>query len=236
MRRIEIDLARTIAIILMVIYHAAFDLSQLYGWQIDVFSGGWLLLARGTLILFLIVSGISSALSLQKKDRVWRKGFRRFVMIGAAALAVTIGTYLFDPTEYVRFGVLHLIAVSGLLLPIFASLGIWNIVIASLIIAVPIMTQSQIMHSQLSILNFVLLPLGFPPEHFASMDYVPLLPWFGVILLSFACAQWFYRKNISHWNASRWIERCTWPGKHALLIYLLHQPILLVLLRFFSSR
>ena len=66
-RDLRIDLLRTLAITLMVFYHLAYDLVTFAGWELDVFSGGWKMLARASLTLFLILSGMSQALSHKAK-------------------------------------------------------------------------------------------------------------------------------------------------------------------------
>jgi uncharacterized membrane protein len=154
----------------MVVYHFAYDLVTFAGWELDVFNGGWKLLARASLTLFLIVSGMSQALSHKAKGPSIR--WKRFGQIAAAAALVSIGTYVMDPSSYVVFGVLHLIAVSVLLLPCFARFKFWNTLIGIVIMIVPF-----ILHSS----SFILIPFGFPPAGFETVDYVPLIPWFGVM-------------------------------------------------------
>ena len=59
----EADLLRGVAIVLMVLYHLAFDLDYFAVYQIDVISGFWLAAARISASLFLLLVGLSLTLS-----------------------------------------------------------------------------------------------------------------------------------------------------------------------------
>jgi uncharacterized membrane protein len=231
-RYIEIDFFRALAILMMVLYHFVFDLSVLYGWNINVFNGGFLLLARSSANLFLLLVGISFAISWERTKR-WEKYLRRGLFIFSCGLLVSLATYFFDPSTYVRFGILHLIGVSMILLPLFAPLKIWNALVGLGMIAMGTAVLKGIM-----IPTSLLIPLGIPPLSFETVDYFPLLPWFGVILLGVALGHQFYVRNRA-WrdsmadmlNKIRFSQAFSFLSRHSLLIYLLHQPVLLLLLR-----
>ena len=130
---------------------------------------------------------------------------------------MSIGTYVMDPDSYVRFGVLHLIAVSVLLLPFFARFQFWNVLIGMGLVMLEIFSPFIPLHSAF------LIPFGFPQVGFETVDYVPMIPWFGVILLGYALGYTWVPKA----ESNVWLERLTWPGRHSLMIYLVHQPILM---------
>jgi uncharacterized membrane protein len=231
-RYIELDLLRSLAIVLMVAYHTVFDLSVFYGWEIDVFSGGWWLFARITATLFLLLTGVSAAISYSRlKDtsasEQWMKHLRRFCQIGSAALLVTAATNFADPGSYVRFGILHLIAVSALLLPLLAPLRE-----RTAIAGITLLMLGRIVPS-MSFRNELLIPFGIRPPYFFTVDYFPLVPWFGVILIGFAIGHYFYVRT-NHGEKFSFLHShfsfSLWPGRHALLCYILHQPIVLALL------
>lgn len=216
-RYIELDALRSIAILGMIIYHTAYDLQMFYGWNIDVFSGSWKIIQLATASLFLLLVGVTSSFTN-------RHPLQRFLRIGAAALLVSIVTFAIDPETYVRFGILHLIAISALLVPVLvlipARRRVWLIVPGILLLllgpSIPSLPPS----------SYLLLPLGVRPEGFISVDYFPLIPWFGVILIGYGiashCMKWM------HYAADRRsASLISWPGKHSLLLYLIHQPMII---------
>ncbi len=243
----EIDLLRTAAIVMMVLYHLAYDLRFFHGFMgIDPFKGGWWLLARTTASLFILLTGISFMLSREKMLRrhtstktMARRWLWRFLVLLASAMLVTIVTYFFDRTLYVRYGILHMIATSVLLLPLFAPLRQWNVLLGIALIAAGWFMR------MLPWPNEWLLPLGILPPVFASMDYFPLLPWLGVTLIGAGIGHAFYigesrlRRTYDAWRLhidarfkkSAILRALTIPGKYSLWIYLIHQPVLIGLLR-----
>lgn len=232
-RYIELDLLRSAAVILMVGYHVLVDLRFFYGWELPIFGGGWWLLARSIAITFLALVGIGFMIS---HDRAKKKGLsgaklylkyaRRGAIILAAALGVSVATAILIPGFYIRFGILHLIGVSTLLLPFFARFREWNALIGLFVIVV----GNAVFGTRVG--TSLLLPFGFVPHTFASLDYFPLLPWTGVILVGMAVGYFLYVRTID-WRRrlplldaqSSMLRSIAWPGRHALMIYLLHQPL-----------
>ena len=117
----ELDLLRTGAILGMIIYHAAYDLTAFYGWNIDITHGEWKVFERVIAITFLLLVGISFAISYSrtKPEQVWTKFLKRGLIVFGCGLLVSLVTYFLDPPTYVRFGILHLIGLSLILLPFF---------------------------------------------------------------------------------------------------------------------
>jgi uncharacterized membrane protein len=227
-RYIEIDVLRTLAIAGMVLYHTLYDLVVFYKWDINLFSGGWTLFERATATLFLLLVGVSFAISWSKTKNTlpltlaYHKYLRRGLLILAGGILISTVTYAVEPETFVRFGILHLIGVSILLLPFFIIFKEGNALIGLAVIGL----WSTVKHTTAS--GPLLLPFGVMPPHFQTIDYFPLIPWFGVILLGFSMGYFLYVRHahpamrIS--NSMQWI---TWPGRHSLIIYLVHQPVVL---------
>jgi len=225
----EIDLLRTIAIAGMLIYHTAFDLAAFYDFPIDPLRGGWLILQRCTVVLFLGLVGASFAISYGRMEQrgaslreILVKYMRRAAGLLLCALAISGVTSVILGDQWIRFGALHLIAVAILLLPFLMPLREGNALLALGIFLLSPLLQ------RFSSGSALLLPFGVPPSSFTSVDYLPIVPWMGWILLGAAVGSALYnrrwlRRHLPH---NRFTDLITLPGRHALLLYLLHQPIL----------
>lgn len=208
-RYLELDALRTIAILLMVVYHAVYDLWAFHGFPIDPFSDFWKTFVVITASLFLLLVGASFVIAWERQKTPLTKALERAGVVLLAALLVTIATYLFDPRTFVRFGILHMIGASLLLLPFFQRFRQWNIP-----------------------LGLLLLFFDLPPPAHTSIDYYPMLPWFGVVLIGSGIGHVVYvRPKRTPHATPRLLTILTSPGRHSLLIYLLHQPLLLLALR-----
>ena len=236
MRFPELDVLRTLAILGMIIYHGAYDLVTFYDYDFQMMQGGWLILQRTVAITFLLLVGISFAISCNRTsaEKIWIKFLKRGLTVIACGYLVSIVTYIIDPVTYVRFGILHLIGVSIILLPFFMRFKRWNLLIATVIFLSGSWIRPIILPAN------VLLPLGFMPPFFKTVDYFPLLPWFSTVLIGLVIGQTFYVRNLAwrtHLPSSLLtpyaLRLITIPGRHALLIYLIHQPILLGISIFF---
>jgi len=231
----EVDFLRGTAIILMVLFHMVFDLNYFGIQQIELASGFWFYLARFTASLFLLLVGVSLSLSysrarlLGQEDRFRFRLMKRSLWIFSLAMGVTLVTYLFIGRGFIVFGVLHLIGVSLLLAYPFLRLHGMNFILGLLFILIGLFLQS------LSVDFSWLLWLGLAPWDFRSVDYFPLLPWFGVILMGVAFGDLFYRGYsrripVPDLAGSSLVSGLALLGRNSLAIYLVHQPVLIGLM------
>ena len=214
-----LDGARGIAVLAMIIYHFAWDLSHFGLIDTNVATaGGWKLFAQAIAASFLFISGVS--LHLASAGGLNRAAFlRRLLLISAAAGLVTAGTYAVFPHSYVTFGILHCIAVSSLVAVALRSLP--PAVIAVIGIAVLIL-PSGFRGPAFEAPWIQWLGLGAQPPR--ANDFVPVFPWTGYVLLGLAAGRAFGAR----------LPRTTAPrsglvgliGRHSLPIYLVHQPVL----------
>jgi len=221
-----IDLARGLAVVAMAVYHFSWDLSwfSLVDWPVAQGSG-WRVFAGSIAGSFLFLAGVSLDLAHHNGIR-WRAFWRRFVLIAAAAAAVSLVTYFTFGNSYVRFGILHCIAAASLLALPFTRLPFWiTAATASLILTLPLWGTSPLFDGQ----PWLWTGIGMPD--FGSVDYVPLAPWAGVTL----CGLLFSRaarlrglwERLSRFRFDGPAGAATrLAGRHSLLIYLLHQPAL----------
>lgn len=241
-RIFELDAMRGLALLMMILHHLIFDLRYLF--ELDVFAfqeRQWFiyLLRPVFLTVFIVVSGISSALS--------RSNLRRGLRLAAVAAALTavslILTALTAVDVYILFNVLHVLAVGILIYALLTigeirdgSIRHW-IDVAVLLISVALFWLTTLLpywpDDQISVWT---LPFGLPPESLTgSSDYLPLLPWLGVFLIGTEIGRIVYRQRRTALPGTPvWLRRLTqplqWLGRHSLAVYILHQPILLAIL------
>ncbi|PKL70413.1 MAG: hypothetical protein CVV30_03385 [Methanomicrobiales archaeon HGW-Methanomicrobiales-1] len=229
----EIDLFRGIAILMMVVFHTVFDISFLGIAPVDVATGFWRYFAYLTASLFLLIVGVSLIISharaVQKLSGfpLVKKYFLRGAGIFALGLLVTLGTWWYLHEGYVIFGILHLIGISIMLSPLFFRFGKLNILLGLACIPVGWII------SGLGGPAF-LLPLGIIPSGFASVDYTPLFPWFGMVLIGMGLGECLYTGGVRQFSLRSLPDLLVRPlsflGRHSLVIYLVHQPVIVLLL------
>ena len=237
-RNITLDFIRTLAILLMVVFHFIYDLKYFSWITWNIPDGeGWRQFRYLILSLFFICIGASLVYSHKQKLHLKKFIFRLFkVAIGAAL--ITLMSLVMFPNNWIYFGVLHFIIVASILsIPLIHYPRIALIAGISVILAEQLGLFSK--HWPFSYINHLL-------PHYTT-DYVPLFPWLGIIWLGIALAhsQWFNQASIkeaSFLNESlltnkqvatkktRLISLLALPGKHSLIIYLIHQPLLFALL------
>ena len=236
----ELDVSRSLAILMMVVYHIAFDLAYYRGWDIDLQGTNWQAFRMLIATMFLSLAGISFAISWERTKanglpapKAYLKYAKRSLFVLSFAMLITAATYISDPSTYIRFGILHMIGTSILLLPLFRRLKpIINVIIGIAFFAaeIPILAILSNIHFSLSIFHFPLMPAGV-----TTLDYYPLIPWFGIILLGTALGDLLYvRATATAKPANRIFYFLGFPGRHTLLIYMIHQPIILSLLKIFE--
>lgn len=224
----------------MVVFHFTYDLKTF--WPHGAVCLAWLpeiYWARSPHVigaLFLYSVGISSWLQNQamREARAPRFDyFRTGLKLLVLAILVSMGTAIFTPEFTVYFGALHCIAVSKLLLQPFLRFKYSNLVVGLLLAGAAYFLRGFETEARW------LIWAGVPSEMGMGGDWYPLVPWFGVALIGAGSAALFAEKSLS-WRLlaarnSRALRAVTWLGRHALVIYLLHQPLMVGSIKLFSA-
>lgn len=221
-RLIPLDLARTLALVCMVIFHFTFDLA-LFGY-IDpgtMSQPFWYYFARMIAGSFLFLSGVSLWLAHGRGIR-WPAFWTRFAKLAAAAALVTTASIWLVPGGPIWFGILHAIAAASLLGLVALRLP-WP---ATLALAAAIFAAAW--GPRFPAFDPIwLVWTGLAQSRPMMGDYVPLIPWAAPALAGIAIAK---ALRIDEWRGTRaspLLHRLTFPGRHSLIIYLVHQPILI---------
>ena len=239
--RVEVvDAARGVAIVMMIAYHFCFDLTYFHwtDWKM-LDDAPWIAWRSAIVTTFLFVVGMSLALREDRERRDGRSGWldpaflRRWAQVAGAALLVTVGSAFLFPETFIYFGVLHFVAVAIWLCRRAPRLGGWAIVGGAGALVVGLSIADEAFDPRW--INWIGLAANKP----LTEDYVPLLPWLGVVLIGCGAGALWARRGFAPsrrvavaWNAMPAAVRRTLTtlGRWSLTIYLLHQPLLLGLM------
>lgn len=217
-RRFDIlDAWRSLAIVLMAGYHFLYDLA-LFGvitWR-QMFSAPLNAAQKFICCSFILLAGASARFS--------RSSLRRGLIVLAVGVVVEIGAMVGGQT--IRFGVLMLLGWSMVLYHFAGSylrrLPGWALAVCSL--ALYFLTDWWT--GRVTAPVSWLYPLGFTAPGFVSADYFPLLPWFFLFLVGTVLGGLCLEHRDSRLLSASLPGALTFPGRHSLIIYLLHQPVL----------
>ncbi len=221
-----VDMLRGVAIVLMIAYHFSFDLNYYQVLHIDFNHTPFWLDARAFIVsLFLGLVGVSLHLATAHGLNI-RRYLRRLLLLLACAGLVSLASYQLFPRSFIYFGILHFIAVASVLGLPFTRLHWSNLLLGCAVIAAGLLYHATAFDSRL------LGSLGFMTYKPLTEDYVPLAPWFGVVLIGIFIGRSVFARTPTptwaRWHSGHPLARLlAFGGRHSLLIYMLHQPLLL---------
>ena len=131
-----------------------------------------------------------------------RHMLRRGVTVFAAGALVTAVTLVFMPGERVIFGVLTFLGTAMLLTGVLEPL------------LKKVMPATTVLHF-----------FGFYPDWFDSADYFGLLPWLFLFWAGYYLHKAVGRRRMEPLRRPV-CPALGWMGRHSLLLYLLHQPVI----------
>ncbi|HWP50139.1 MAG TPA: heparan-alpha-glucosaminide N-acetyltransferase domain-containing protein [Clostridia bacterium] len=238
-----LDALRGFSILSMICYHTTYDLVAIYGlalpWYFDTPGYLW---QQSICWSFILLSGVS-----------WHFGhnpLKKGLVVSACGLIISLITAIFMPSQLIVMGVLSFLGAAALLMiPVSHLLRDVDPRLAATVSAVLFFVTRNTGHGSLGFegLNLMGLPdylyiipggfiLGFPSAGFSSSDYFPIVPWF--FLFAFGDFLWCCIETNSH---VRLALRFDLPplsilGRGSLIIYLLHQPLIMLVLTMVMHR
>lgn len=229
---------RAMAMLWMAAYHLCFDLNHFRLIEQDFYRDPFWTWQRTAIVsLFLFTAGLSQAVALHQ-GQSWPRFWRRWLQVAGAALLVTAGSVAMFPESFIHFGVLHGIAVMLIVARLTVDWGAWLWLAGGFALALMWAGPWMIgVWPALEVLNTPWLNwLGLISQKPITEDYVPLLPWLGVMWWGVAAGQWAMLHR-PQWlgnpagttgESGRSIHRSlVHLGRWSLSFYLVHQPVLI---------
>jgi len=224
----RLDALRGAAIVWMAVFHFCFDLNHLglfrppQNFYADPF---WTWQRSAIVSSFLFCAGLGQAVAVEA-GQGWPRFWRRWVQVAGCALLVSAGSAFMFPQSWISFGVLHGIALMLIVGRLAAPLGGWLWPIGLVALLLPLGVEHPFFDTRLT--NWVGLVTHKP----VTEDYVPLLPWLGVMLWGLAAGGWLLarRRSVLAGPLPRALGPLALLGRWSLSFYMLHQPLLIGLL------
>ena len=230
------DVVRGFSVISMVLFHLCYDLRYLYGFGLSFFQPPFQDIWRASISwTFLFVAGCMCSFS--------RNGTRRAARYLLAAAAIYVVTLIAAVDVPISFGIIFCMGASTLIDAALQRLGIapkgWLVAAALFVCFLAVL---DVPHGSVGIGSFSMaLPrqlyatpyfswLGFPGPGFASGDYYPVIPFTLMYLVGAAAGRAWSEGGFPEWFSKASCPPLEAVGRHALPIYLIHQPAIIAVL------
>ena len=229
-----VDALRGFAMVWMTVFHLCFDLTQFGYLKQNFYSDPFWTWQRTVIVsLFLLCAGMGQAIAVAQ-GQSWRRFWRRWALVLGCALLVTAGSRLMYPKSFIYFGVLHGMALMLIIARLTAHWGGWLWGLGLLAIAIKFIAvyacNALATAEFVEMLNAPTLNwLGFITRKPITEDYVPLLPWLGVMWWGVAAGNWLSSRSREA-RAPRLpvlLQPLATLGRWSLSYYMLHQPVLI---------
>ncbi len=219
----RLDALRAVAILWMALFHFLFDLNHFgYLEPRQNFHHGLPWVAQRTVIvsLFLFCAGLGVAVA-QAQGQCGVRFWRRWAQVAGCAVLVSIGSSLMFPRSFIFFGVLHGIAVMLIVARLAAPLRFWLWPLGAVALALPWLLQFEAFNAR------PLAWTGLITRKPVTEDFVPVLPWLGVMLWGVAAGQWLlaHRRGVLAGPLAAPLRPLAVLGRWSLSFYMLHQPV-----------
>ncbi len=227
----RLDALRGFALVWMACFHFCFDLANERLIDANFYTDPlWTTQRTCILSLFLLCAGAGQAVATDQ-GQSWGRFWKRWAQIVGCAVLVSAGSALMFPNSWISFGVLHGMAVMLVIARLSAGLGRWLWPLGLLALALPQLVAHPLFDARVT--NW----LGLVTHKPITEDYVPVLPWLGVMWWGLAGTRWLLAHRW-HWLASPELGSAPQPlpqlwralttlGRWSLTFYMVHQPVLI---------
>ena len=226
----SIDALRGIAIVWMTVFHFCFDLSHFRYLLQDFYNDPFWTWQRTAIVsLFLFCAGLGQAVAVDRQQDA-RRFWKRWAQVAGCALLVTAGSWFVFPRTFIYFGVLHGIALMLVIVRFTSGWGRWLWLAGA--VAIGLKFAATELHAAWPAADFLNTRpwnwLGLVSRKPQTEDYVPLIPWLGVMWWGMAAGHWLlrHRRTLLNRPLPRAAAPLAWLGRWSLSWYMLHQPVL----------
>ncbi len=226
-----LDNLRGITFISMILYHTMWDLVYIFGVHAPWYeSDGAYWWQQSICWTFILLSGFCWSLGHRK--------LRRGLEVFGLSILISLVTVLLMPENLILFGVLNAIGTSMLvMIPLEKILSKWNPYVGLFLTFALFILTRNVNNGTLGFESWSFLPLpdswyanmftaylGFPPHYFYSNDYFSVIPW----IFLYQTGYFLHRvlKGYLPRLTMPPIPGIAWLGRHSLIVYALHQPII----------
>ena len=229
-----LDALRGFTLIHMIAFHGLWNMVYLFGVKADWYRGtpGYIW-QQWICWTFILLSGFCWNLG--------RQHLKRGLTVFGGGAVVSAVTVLVMPESRILFGVLTCLGSCMLLLipleKLLRKVSTRGGLVVSFLLFILLRNVSS---GSLGFEGWEICPLpamlyrnlltaylGFPAPGFFSTDYFPLIPWFFLFATGYFLYRLLEEKGLNQRLFARGqVPVLNWMGRHSLLIYLLHQPIL----------
>ena len=228
----RLDALRGVALVWMAAFHFCFDLANERLIDANFYTDAlWTTQRTCILSLFLLCAGAGQAVATDQ-GQSWARFWRRWGQVVGCAVLVSAGSALMFPNSWISFGVLHGMAVMLVVARLTAGWGTWLWPMGLIAIAMPHLVAHPLFDTRLT--NWIGLVTHKP----ITEDFVPVLPWLGVMWWGLAGTRWLLAHRRSWLGTAACSDNVarvpTWPwrglttlGRWSLTFYMVHQPVLI---------
>lgn len=228
-----IDILRGLAVIAMIVYHTVWDLVYVHGVEVGDFSAynqNRFVIQRIIRWSFIILSGFCFQMGKHK--------LRRGLTVFGGGVIITLVTMVVMPAFPIHLGVLTFMG-SAMLLMILPDKVLRYVngwvgfgLSLALFLVSEFIPEGILGRGSWSLelpwqlyANYFTAWLGMPSPLFYSADYVPMIPWIFGFCMGYFTYSIFKKHNWLCVLSCVRFKPLEWIGRNALIIYMLHQPI-----------
>lgn len=227
-----IDAIRGIAVVNMILFHLCYDVFCAFGvWSDFIYAVPVIIWERLICITFIVISGISLHFT--------RHGWSRGIIVSLCGIIITAATVLLTPEQSIWFGILSFLGCAMLFTYALRKLlDRMKPAVGMIVFFLLFMLCYGIPEGYIGLFSFPLIQLpealyqyqwlsviGFRSGDFYSADYFPFLQWIFLYLFGYQFWRFLENRKLDRY-CYRKIPILDFIGRHSLIIYMVHQPLL----------